>query len=243
MSVTYGVPRSVTKGLVFLIDPANPKSWIRTGTRLNDIASGHNHCNTSTVVFNADNSLRFNGTTSTANFGITTNTNDVFHTGGTVEAWINPEGHGVSASPRIIYKMNTSFQVGYALLLQGDSSNTIQFSFEHCFGTNLGEWTSDNPVVKYNQWQQVVATYSAAAAENVATLYHNGFVVASSTTDALAGSVTTNATIALQIGNNVGTTPARSYSGSIGVVRFYKKMLTAAEVQQNFNSLRGRYGL
>ena len=46
----------------------------------------------------------------------------------------------------------------------------------------------------------------------------------------------------LTLGGN-GTIAGRYYTGSIGLATFYTKALTAAEVQQNFNALRGRFGI
>ena len=39
---------------------------------------------------------------------------------------------------------------------------------------------------------------------------------------------------------NVGSS---GYYGSIGSFRMYNRALSASEIQQNFNSLRGRYGI
>jgi hypothetical protein len=43
----------------------------------------------------------------------------------------------------------------------------------------------------------------------------------------------------------LGSTPsaATNFTGRISATRIYNKALTATEVQQNFNAIRGRYGI
>jgi hypothetical protein len=69
--------------------------------------------------------------------------------------------------------------------------------------------------------------------------YFNG--VASVTTTSLPiGTFTYNATASsYQVSGSGGSW----FNGSIPIVKFYNRALTAAEVQQNFNALKGRYGL
>lgn len=45
------------------------------------------------------------------------------------------------------------------------------------------------------------------------------------------------------IGSEVTAGNAQSWNGNIGVTKFYNRALSATEVQQNFNALRGRYGI
>ena len=49
------------------------------------------------------------------------------------------------------------------------------------------------------------------------------------------------------IGNNSDNIASGNYSnavnGSIPVLKYYNRALTAAEISQNFNALRGRYGI
>ena len=59
------------------------------------------------------------------------------------------------------------------------------------------------------------------------------------TTAAPTGSV--SGTTALYIGSNVGTN--LYYSGEVAAVQIYNRALTPAEIQRNFEALRGRYGI
>jgi len=44
-------------------------------------------------------------------------------------------------------------------------------------------------------------------------------------------------------GDKIGFGDYGSYPGTISSVRYYNRSLTAAEISQNFNTLRGRYGI
>jgi hypothetical protein len=88
-----------------------------------------------------------------------------------------------------------------------------------------------------SNWYQVVGTYTSGTRR----VYINGVLVGS---DAQTGTITTNAN-GMSIGVFGGYNGARGYyySGNIASVKIYNKALTAAEVSQNFNALRGRYGI
>ena len=86
-----------------------------------------------------------------------------------------------------------------------------------------------------NTWNHIVCTYEAG----IKTTYVNGAQVGQQT--GLTGTISTNAT-GLFIG---AYGPGTSYflNGKIANSRVYNKALTAAEVQQNFNASKSRFGL
>jgi hypothetical protein len=104
-----------------------------------------------------------------------------------------------------------------------------------------------------DQWFQVVFAYDAASGTGFA--YSNGVIVRSgkmsTAADQLtfaqpgegANPITTGLTY--RISNNNGANPsgAGCFPGDIGPAMIYDRALTATEVQQNFNAIRGRYGI
>lgn len=98
--------------------------------------------------------------------------------------------------------------------------------------TNTGYKFSSNSTV-VNQWNNVVLQYTGSQAQ----LFING--VQDGVTANITG--TSNAS-----GFNLGTNYDRSgnwYNGQISNMRFYGRSLSADEISQNFNALRGRYGI
>ena len=88
-----------------------------------------------------------------------------------------------------------------------------------------------------SNWYQVVGTYTSGSRK----LYINGTLVNS---DAQTGTITTNAN-GMSIGAYGGFNGSRGYyyNGNIASVKIYNRALTAAEIQQNFNATKSRYGL
>lgn len=109
------------------------------------------------------------------------------------------------------------------------SGNTLYFLWNNSSTyQNIGATVSN-----LNQWTSVTATFTSG----FQGLYVNGSLVASSTR---ADTITYyNQEIWIGKGNYAGS----EFSGRIASTKFYNRALTAAEVQQNFNSIRGRFGI
>ena len=91
---------------------------------------------------------------------------------------------------------------------------------------------SVNSTVALQQWYHMVGTSSGSSH----VLYLNGVSVATSTA---ATPVLSSAE-----GYRIGAATFHTFhNGPIAAVRLYNRGLTNAEVQQNFNALRGRYGI
>jgi hypothetical protein len=86
--------------------------------------------------------------------------------------------------------------------------------------------------VSVNAWHHIVATYDGS----VLRIYRNGSYV--STSSASTGAIT-NTVKTLTIGVRGGN----RFDGRIGVTNIYNRALSAADIVQSFNALRGRYGL
>ena len=83
-----------------------------------------------------------------------------------------------------------------------------------------------------NTWYHICCTQTTAGA---GVIYINGVSDATATfTSPLYGTITSNIRIGLYAGY---------FSGNIPVAKLYNRALTASEVNQNFNALRGRYSL
>jgi len=213
----------ITSGLVLNLDAGNASSYPGTGPTWTDISgSGYTGTLGTGVAYSASNSgiMTFSGATTalvtmTAT-GLASLTNNF-----TVEAWYQSTNN----HPEII--------------ANGSGSNGFVFGY---FSTNPTNWK----VTKYGvidiytgsipqntSWHQVVLTYSSSAGT---TVYVDGV---SSGTNASTANLAAGSTF--YIGRGEGT--AYMHTGSISIVRFYNTVLSATSVQQNFNAIRGRYGI
>jgi len=220
-------PSIVTNGLVLCLDAGNTKSYPGSGTTWSDLSGNGITGTLQTPTFSATKNgcLVFNGTADYVS------TPTVFNnTAGTWECWFNPSiltGDGA---------------YGRRLMHQSNAGGNNEVNFTHIsgnlqwlgYGTSYVWQLTCTGGVSLSNWYSVVGTYDGSTA----ALYLNGVL---SSSVAQTGPVGT-ATGGLYIGR-VGFTNVGRFGGSISQVKVYNRALTATEVAQNFNALRGRFGV
>ena len=115
------------------------------------------------------------------------------------------------------------------------------------FGAYLGSWTSPgitDSALSYDTWYYVVFTWDKANTQVKA--YINGALDYTASTS--SASITTSTTGDLGIGAslysiNNGSTPNDFLNGFLGVLQLYDSVLSAAEIMDNFQKTRGRFGV
>ncbi len=215
-------PSHVTSNLVLYLDAGNASSYAGSGTTWTDLSGNSRNATLTNVTYSAANSgsLVFNGSTS---IGVINDTVINRYTNNfSVEVWYTTSNN----TPR--------------LLRTGASTS----------GFNFGSFTSTPTkfkVTKYGKvdlfvgsipqntaWHQAVLVYSSTGGVKV---YVDGAL-----NETNANTVNLNATAwtYLEIGRSEGT---GSHNGNIGIVRYYNAVLSDADVLQNFNANKARYGL
>jgi hypothetical protein len=146
----------------------------------------------------------------------------------TVEVWVKTNATSQNGFWFEKGQVNTQ----YSLFQEG---SVIQWRQNIGGVTNLSTTTAT--YMNTTNWYQVVGTYTSGARR----LYINGTLVNS---DTQTGSIATN-TNGMSIGVYGGFNGARGYyyNGNIASVKIYNRALTAAEIQQNFNETRSRFGI
>jgi hypothetical protein len=118
------------------------------------------------------------------------------------------------------------------MYLVGSAGSTVYwFTERFTTGTYVPVNIALDQSVVVNNWQHMVGVYDGTTLY----LYRNGVVVGSA---ASTGNIT-NTTATLQIGRR----DTNYFTGRIPVAKIYNTALTANQVVQNFNALRGRYGI
>lgn len=220
MGVSYN-PRIVTDGLVLCLDAGNTKSYPGTGTAWNDLSGKGNHASLiNGPNFNNDN----NGTISFDGVNDYTETTTLKPSGPrTYFIWIK-------------YNTINSLPGGFSLsgTQDANSYNYVGIQnggvFYYYAGLNGGSISSC--VLSANTWyQQGFSLFSDGSRK----VYSNGIEIASS-----AGSLGTTAVTNFFLGR---VSAGHYVNGFISNVTYYNRALSAAEIQQNFNATRGRYGI
>ena len=217
----FAGPEITESGLVLALDAGNTKSYPGSGTTWTDL-SGNSNTGTLTngPTYSSANggSLVFDG----SNDYVELNTNNII-TGTnpfTFEAFYKVTNASVSA------ELFGNYGAGY-------TSNTIWISGR--YGVYI------NDLVPYFQGYPLgVGTYHMAFTKTSAgacTLYKNGVV------DGTATSTTSiSSSQNFRIGSDVNGI-AEVFGGNLYSLKVYNRALSAAEVRQNFNATRGRYGI
>ena len=231
----------ITRGLVWQLDAGAPSSYPQTGTTWSDI-SGNNYTsqliNGPTFTTSNEGGIVFDGSNdyaSGSNFNI--NTNEF-----TLEAWIKPTN--VNSNYGIIVKPTDNYQWPcYSMWIDG--KNLQGYYSSAVFGQCLeGAHGTGNPISTNGAWYHVAFSKGTAGYTTMA-LYVNG--VASSYNNFLYGThINTLATSTVPtwfaVLNDTNTL-LNYFNGTIGSIRIYSRQLAAAEVLQNFNVQRSRFGI
>jgi hypothetical protein len=249
MGTTYHNKPIVTDGLVFCVDPANKVSYPGSGTTATDLinkvegtlsgAGGSNNTpqweNTNFGAFDFDGTDDYIDYGNHANFSFGDGTDDSPFS---MNAWINPD---TNIPNRIINKVGsgggeylfttgTANRVGLLLLYNGaDGSTSNNYTFKCGTTTQV-----------LNQWQNIVATYDGSGDFNGIKIYYNG-VLESGATNLTGNYSAMNAKSSPLV---VGGAPnwLNDYNnGKISPTYIYNKVLTQAEVTQNYNALKNRF--
>ena len=207
-------PRIITNGLVLCLDAANRKSYPTTGTTWTDLSGLGN---TGTLVLGP--------TYSTANGGsLVFNGTNQYAT----SSFATTSGQAVTYCG---WLYSTETTATYRNFVDGNVTtrpmiwwnNSGQIEFDAAFYTTTS--------VYRNQW--VYVALSKLSGTSSASYYVNGVLVGS-------GSAYTTPALTPTWFNRAG---GQTWKGNCSNVQAYNRALSAAEIQQNFNAHKGRYGI
>ena len=221
MATNYN-PRIVTDGLVLALDAGNQRSYPGSGTTWYDLSgNGNNGTLVNGVGYSGSDGgyLSFDGVNDYLSFsGITLNTN----TGFTIDMWIyiiNPQP--VYPNFWAYWYESNGFEFG--------SYGTGDFIFKD-------NYAAGSPNIRANtgvgRWGHILFGCNSTTP----FLYSNGI------SRGTAGNFrNTNISITnLVRSQSLGARNYKIYKSSI---KIYNRALTASEIQQNFNALRGRFSI
>jgi len=215
----------VTAGLVLNLDAGNPASYPGTGTTWTSLA-GNNYSGSllNGTAFSSTNggNLVFDGVDDYVNV-----TEIGQLTRFSIESWFRPTAYpsnyaAVIASVYPGTNATVNFKIGY----QDGTGMTG--------GTYIGGWFHTPTVpTTLNTWQQVIFTYDGSGL----AIYSNGV---SGGSNAFTGTPNSGGA-GIRIGRRWDLPD--SFIGNIAITRIYNRALSAAEILQNYNVDKSRFGL
>ena len=223
-------PKIITDNLVLCLDAANTKSYGGSGTTWTDLSGEGNNgtiANGATYTSGVDGYFDFDGLDDrvTIDSGIRT----------AVGEFVATSSNSFSIS--IWFEPNTSDTSRNCMFSKANGFGSAGNIFLEYAGTNLssvirGTATDDFYTSLTSTWHEVAICWDGTTFK----CYVNGSFVSN-----LSVGTATSQDVDVRIGNSGnGNEP---FDGKISNVKVYTKGLTATEVAQNFNALRGRYGI
>jgi hypothetical protein len=235
-------PAIVTNGLVLNLDAGFTPSYPTTGTTWYDLGPGGGSGSLyNGTTFNSSNggSIAFDGTNDFGSF---------------------PTGNLPSGNSEISFncwiKWNGTYSTIYGDFIIGYGNDqgpnlvpliiiraTNKASLE--FGSGSGVVNSSTSITS-GSWVNISATYDKSFNKIYINGSLDGTTAYSSASIQLSGSNGTNGGIGtiFSVYGNLST-PARygAFNGNVSLVQIYNRALSAAEVLQNYNAQKGRFGL
>ena len=245
MTLSHGA-NIVTDNLILMLDAANPRSYPGSGTAWKDLSgNGNNGTLVNSPTYSNTNlgGITFNGTSQY----VTTPLVQTSVTAYTISVWfltssntqsmtmVGDRGSGAGVSVVV--------GIGGALGYGGNSGNLFV-----CVNSDSYIVPIYTPAA-YNdaKWHNVVGVFnqpSGTITYSSLTLYVDG-QLATTTNGTSLGSTSSPITGlgGTIIGISSAAAPGTYYTGLMSAVLIYNAALTAAQVAQNFETYRGRYGV
>ena len=234
----------VVSGLVFNLDAGNPQSYSGSGTNWIDISgSGKNGTLVNGPTYSTANSgsIVFDGTNDYVTSGALSGSFVSF----TVIIWFYPTSVTNYQNPiDCNYSYNGSTgNIGPRLEMNNSGTLAWNYSNDTAINQNFYTHLVVSSGLSANTWYCAAITYDGNT--NSSTTYYNGNNTGLSRTTVgtpPTGFVGTMNNITLGKGFHLGGAE-RIYAGRVSNTQIYNRALTASEITQNFNALRGRFGL
>jgi hypothetical protein len=214
----------VTSGLVLYLDAGNPASYPGSGTTWYDLSGrGNNGILINGPTYSSANggSLSFDGVDDYVDCGKTATQLGVYDADYTFDAWVYPTDFTLSDKTMFGTDQTGAARQGLHLVFRGGSIYQGHFASDFSAGTGT-----------LNAWNHICFTYVKSS--GLASIYKNGVLQGSGTISSFIG------TANILIGRWASI---RYFNGNISQASIYNRALTAQEIQQNYNALRGRFDI
>jgi hypothetical protein len=221
-------PSIVTQGLVLALDAADRNSYPGSGTTWTDLSgNGNTGTLTNGPTYSSANSgsLVFDGVDDYATGNITLGITNV-----SINCWVNIS----TTSKKGAFLKVGGGLTGYSI---GVGNNDMDNNGNEILGLFPGIRWIDTNTSYGTGWKYVTLILNASS---VPSIYVDSILIGS-----YSGTNPTSPTSFYYIGRNVGDEVGggRAFNGNIAQASIYNRALSAAEVSQNFNATRSRFGI
>jgi hypothetical protein len=243
MSFNYS-PKIITDGLVLYLDAANIRSYVSGSTTWNDISrvgnNGNlingptfNSANGGSIVLDGVDDYFITPSGSTPTLNITSQI--------TLETWFKSTALANASHGDNLFSKGVSTDTNSGVYELNLANNTTANSpsFRMRIGASTPTYSPTNILINLNQIYNVTCTYNGS----IIRIFVNG--VESGSGLSASGTIqnsTQQLTIGVRFVHRTGIADS-FFSGNIYLSKIYNRALSTAEVLQNYNTLKTRFGL
>ena len=227
----HGGPDIVTDGLVFTMDPLNEQSWTgpNSSTTYNAVGTHTGSIfNDTSGSYGDNNSFDFDGTDDHIQLSNTINLGTTY----SISFWFKTTQSRTSNGTWLAAGSGNGFTM---LLLRN-----LRIQFYRGAGADYN-YSAQSLSYNDGNWHNLVLTRNGTKDISMYLDATDISFPASGASGYGSGNLDTKLTF---IGADGGTWgPAVPYNGQMGPISFYNRVLSGAEITQNYNALKGRFGL
>jgi hypothetical protein len=251
----YG-PKIVTNGLITHLDVADKKSYAGSGATIWSDLSGRNEhytlYNSPTFANNFGGELRFDGVEAYARRR-SSNINTLLQGSFSIEIWMRSYTgtFGTNFNGRFVSVANDAGTGSDGDGSRGTDNDNTYFNIvnQNAAGyLSLYGWTdtycseSSATFLNTNQYYQVVFTVDVSGGAVGQRYYLNGDLKAFLSWSRSPFSGNNNITLAMHSAGALDD-PLSNVKTAFAIFKFYSRVLSVAEIRQNFNAQRGRFSV
>lgn len=234
---THYSPRTVTDGLLLAFDVANPKSYPGSGTTITDLAKTGSATLEASATYSDQyaGSVQVAGTNHILVDGVPTGTS------WTVQIWSGI----INADPAFAVVGHRTYASTDNFRLQWDDKGTnnahAPFADFVSPGGQLLGFANKSEADLFERWNLVTMTSDGV----LSRMYFNE-ELSNNTSAARVFSTSGQMSVGVDLFSGIGGTDQFNRDGGecfFGPISIYNRALSADEVQQNYNALKGRFGL
>jgi hypothetical protein len=221
MAINYS-PKIVTDSLMLFLDAANSKSYPGSGTSIFNLVGNNTHVLSGGAAYTVLNGVQCFDCSVSGYYIAPTSANQTLPTSGyTYVAWARMKSS--NAEWRTLWRTTPD---DHPILVE---SGGVALGMYDNNGTGFNN-SGYNTTPIYETWCQWTVVGSVASGS---TFYINNNQVGSTVAQSAGGN----------IHNSIGSGGGSQAFGHVATAMLYNRILSVSEIAQNFQALRGRYGV
>jgi len=224
-------PETVTDGLVSYWDAGNIKSYPKTGSTWTDLKPTTNITLSGSPTFSSNNKGYLSFASASSQYGTATSSGDLATW--TVECFVRfTASYSSKVSTIICGQFNGSNKFNFSI-----GTNNSPNNYNIAVGFFDGAWHNTTGITyAQNQWFHITGSYDGATIKQ----FTNGTLV-----DSLnyAGTPSSGGEWRINRRWDDVVSSGNLFDIDLAALRIYNRALTNAEIIQNYNSIRGRFGI